>query len=1185
MIPSRLHSLQTKLLLTFFLLCLVPLISLAWIAYDKSQAILKDSLGAKLGELATQGIGKIDHILYTSHMDVQNIGMTEVMQDIIVDDANGRISETLIRLQQSSDRYSLLLGLNTQGLIVASSNPNVIGQDLSSQIPSWNKSSDRPIFMSDLHYDSLLNTHTVTVTTAITDSETHTDTLGYLSARLSWDAITKWMQDIHITLEGQSPLDYAILLNQHGKVIGVPKFLESQAHQLILQDSWLQQGSLATAQGISGRQGFLLESDRDGREVLVGYAGSQGYETFAGLGWTMLIVQDKHKAFAPVNTLRDSLLRMTGMVGTLVFVLAIVISRYISNPIRQLTTHAKRVAAGKHSTMLSRQSQDEIGDLTDAFNQMTRDLQTSTAALLNAREEHIIQSMADSLILLNPDGSIRTVNEATLDMLGYDKEQLVGKPVTSILETSPDEPKVATIDNNELLNDGKEELTYVRKDGTSIFAMVSKSALRDQHGNSDGFVWVASDISERLLIESHLRDAKKKAEEVGQMKSNFLATMSHEIRTPMNGVIGMTGLLLESDLTPDQRQMAKTVQSSGEALLTIINDILDFSKIESGKLEFETIDFDLRNAVEETLELFAEKAGAKQLELVALFSADVPTALQGDPGRLRQILVNLIGNAIKFTMAGEVTVQIQRVDETPSTVKLRFLVCDTGIGIAPEAQEKLFQAFTQADSSTTRQYGGTGLGLAICRQLVELMQGEIGVESAIDHGTRFWFTANLQKQPDILSEVTPLSSLEGVRICCVDDNATNRELLAQHTKSWGMNACIVETPAEALKHLRQAASDGQPFEVAILDMEMPEMDGSQLARTITADLTIGMIPLVLLTSLGRRGDIEAAKQAGFKGYLTKPVRKTHLHDCLSMVLGLNPQEPATSFSPPLVTEYLLNELSGRTNARILVAEDHMVNQQLAVMLLEKLGHRADVVANGKEAIEAVKRISYDLILMDCQMPEMDGYTATQIIRKSETGLSQIPIIAMTANAMSGDREKCLTAGMSDYLTKPVDQEQLQKTLQQWLPSSRGSVRAIGIDSQRTSIICEDSGKPRKTQELVAPPAINLAAIQQIRDLAGDNHKTILTRVIEQFIHDAQDCVTAIQAAIDNNQPEAIVNAAHGLKGISRNMGAEQLATLCLQMEQNGKNHTREEAKDQLLVLQQELARVNQALQIETTHPT
>ena len=1185
MTQFRLHSLQTKLLLIFFLLCLVPLISLAWIAYDESQAILKDSLGAKLAELATQGIGKIDHILSTSQMDVQNIALTEVMQDIIFDDANRRISETLIRLQASSDRYSLLLGLNTQGMIVASSNPSLIGQNFSNQIPGKDTPQSQTVFMSDLHYDSLLNTYAVTVTTAITDSETHTYTLGYLSAKLSWDAITKWMQDIHITLDSQSPTDYAILLNQRGQVIGVPAFLKSQTQHLMLQDNWLQEGSLATAQGISGQQGFVVESDREGRDVLVGYAASQGYDTFPGLGWTMLIIQDKNQAFAPVETLSNSLLRMTVVVGSLVFWLAVVVSRYISNPIRQLTAHAKGVATGQHSTLLSTQSQDEIGDLTDAFNQMTRDLQLSTTALLNAREEHIIQSMADSLILLNPDGSIRTVNGATLEMLGYEKDYLVGKSITSILDISPDESEDKEVNNDGLLKDGKRELTYRRKDGTAIPVMVSKAALRDQHGNSDGFVWVASDISERMLIETRLRDAKRKAEEVGQMKSNFLATMSHEIRTPMNGVIGMTGLLLESDLAPNQRQMAKTVKSSGEALLNIINDILDFSKIESGKLEFETIDFDLRNAVEESLELFAEKAGNKQLELVALFSADVPTALRGDPGRLRQILVNLIGNAIKFTMEGEVTVQIQRVDETLTNIQLRFLVRDTGIGIAPEAQDNLFQAFTQADSSTTRQFGGTGLGLAICRQLVELMNGEIGVESVLDQGTKFWFTVNFQKQPLILSEVTPLARLEGVRICCVDDNATNRELLLQHTKSWGMDALIVETPIEALQQLRQAASIGKPFDIAILDMEMPEMDGSQLAKTITADATIGSIPLVLLTSLGRRGDSKVAKDAGFKAYLTKPLRKAQLHDCLLMVLGLNAGEPSRSFSPSLVTKYTLTEMRRRTCARILVAEDHMVNQQLAVMMLEKLGYRADVVANGKEVIDAISRISYDLILMDCQMPEMDGYTAAQIIRQSDEDTQQIPIIAMTANAMSGDREKCLAAGMSDYLTKPVNLQQLQEVLQQWLPSSKELDQSGNADELNTSAMCKDNEKPETTRDLTPIPVLNRTVIQQIRDLAGENYNGILTRVIEQFVHDAQVCVTAIQKAIDHDQPNAIVEAAHGLKGISRNMGAEQLATLCFQIEQNGKSQTREEAKDQILALQQELARVNQALQVEATHPT
>jgi PAS domain S-box-containing protein len=543
-----------------------------------------------------------------------------------------------------------------------------------------------------------------------------------------------------------------------------------------------------------------------------------------------------------------------------------------------------------------------------------------------------------------------------------------------------------------------------------------------------GRVWSFHDITERRGLEAELAEARDEALESSRLKSDFLATMSHEIRTPMNGVIGLTGLLLDSPLTDTQRQYAEGVRTSGESLLGIINDILDFSKIEAGKLELEMVDFDLAEALDDVAFLVAESARAKGLELVAYCHPGMPTLLRGDVGRLRQILLNLVANAVKFTAQGEVVLRasLGHADDAEHVV-VRLEVLDTGIGIAPESSERLFDPFSQADASTTRRYGGTGLGLAISRRLTEAMGGTIGVDSELGQGSAFWLELPLARAshphqvPERSRRLPP-----DLRILIVDDNQTNRLVLGAQLLAWDLTADLVPDAYAALDLIQRAAEEGRPYDIALVDMAMPGRDGMDLARIVKADPTLRSVRLLLLTSVSVGAD-EAAR-AGFSVCLTKPARLSQLYEALVRALA-PPAQPAPLRAPPPAPT-----TSPDTKGRLLIVEDNAINQAVARAMVGKLGYSCDVAGNGIEALAAADRRHYDLVLMDCQMPEMDGFEATAELRRREAGRSPVPIIAMTAGAMVEDRDRCLAAGMDDYLAKPVKGVELERMLTQWLPS-------------------------------------------------------------------------------------------------------------------------------------------------------
>jgi two-component system, sensor histidine kinase and response regulator len=783
-----------------------------------------------------------------------------------------------------------------------------------------------------------------------------------------------------------------------------------------------------------------------------------------------------------------------------------------------------------------------------------------------AREKKFFESLVvnnpAAIIVLDEKERIASCNPAFEHLFGFAQKEIIGANLDMLITTEMTQQEAAQFTQQAMTGGtvhgiGKRQ----RKDGVLVDVEILGVPIVVGE-QKVGALAIYHDITE-------LQRARQEAEEANRAKSEFLANMSHEIRTPMNGVIGMLELTLETSLSAEQREYLNISLQSAEALLALINDILDFSKIEAKRMELEKINFNLRTTVEETASTLAQRAQDKGLELACLIHPDVMSDLIGDPTRLRQILTNLIGNAIKFTHQGEVVIKAEPIGETDSHTTVYFSVQDTGIGIPSDRLKSVFERFTQVDGSTTRKYGGSGLGLTICKQLVEAMGGEIGVQSTAGVGSTFWFQITFEKQPIERRETAPLIinpvNLSEMRILGVDDNATNRTILTKTVEGFGCRVDTVASGSKSIEVLRIGLRDGDPYQVVLLDMQMPGMDGEQTARAIKGDPTLRDVRIIVLTSIGQRGDAAHMEALGCSGYLLKPVRQQMLYDALVAVLGRKEEK-----EPAIITRHLLSEQK-RSNQRILLAEDNPINQKLAVILLSKAGYSVEAVENGLQVIEKAKEGKYNAILMDVQMPEMDGFDATQHIREWESSRHRhVPIIAMTAHAMKGDRERCIEAGMDDYVSKPLEIPILLGVLDRWLNLQK---------TEETQSVPKGEANPTapllslaRSEPIVEAAEAPVMDIERALERFGGD-RAFLIEMSRDYVAGLPERIKDLRSALEIHKANDLSRLAHNLKGVSANFSAGPLTKISAELEALGQQDDLASAPELLTHLETEAERL------------
>ena len=778
----------------------------------------------------------------------------------------------------------------------------------------------------------------------------------------------------------------------------------------------------------------------------------------------------------------------------------------------------------------------------------------------------ILENIEDGYYEVDLDGNLTFFNDAACRITGYAEDDLMG--MNNREYTDEENALRLYREYHKVYETGiptkRLDWEIVKKDGTIGSLETSISLITGSENQPIGFRGIIRDVTERKVLERAIMEKGRLAEEATKAKSEFLANMSHEIRTPLNGIVGMAELALDTELDDNQQNIFHTINTEASSLQDVINEILDFSKIEAGKFDLEEVPFDLRVTIEDVANSFAYRAEQKGLDFISFLAPDVPSQLIGDPARLRQIMVNLTGNSLKFTHEGELYVKGELVEEIEGRVKIRFSVKDTGIGIPEDRHATIFDSFTQADGSTTRKYGGTGLGTTISKQLVEMMEGEIGLESEEGKGSTFWFTALFDRQEE--KKQIPAArdlDLSILKVLIVDDNQTNRFILMEYLKSWGCLPVEAVDGKEALIVFRDAVSSESPFDLILTDFQMPEMSGFDFAKEVKTIETLKDVPIIVLTSAGRKGDSRNCKEIGINGYLTKPIRQDELRKAIVSVLSLSTGQE-TGPQPELVTRHSVAE-DYQKEIQILLVEDYPTNQQVAMRHLIKGGYQVDLAEDGRQAVKAYKRKNYNLIFMDIQMPIMDGYIATQEIRKIETrNLGQstsqrIPIIAMTAHAIKGYREKCLEAGMDDYIAKPLRRKELLTMAEKWSTA----IADCGLR------IADSKSEVQNPKSELGNGPMDFA--RSIEEFEGDEE--FLMEVLEGFIGDVTSQIKLISQAISNGDAEVVRKEAHSIKGGAANLTADEFSAIAFELEKVGKSGMLEGGMDVLEKLEREFFRL------------